>query len=95
MTPCSGQVGHGSAAGWVSVVVAVGLPQVFCLGVDVRVVIVLHGWVIVLVRVSGRHVLPLGPVPEVVHDVIVLVRVNDGVMGVLHDLLLITLRCMR
>ena len=45
------------------------LPRVLCLGADVRFIIVLHGWVIVLVRMSGRHVLPLGAVPQVVHDV--------------------------
>ena len=63
----------------------VGLPQVLCLGADVRFMIVLHGWVIVLVRMSGRHVFPLSAVPQVVHDVSVLVSVNDGIMGVLHD----------
>jgi hypothetical protein len=74
----------------VSVVVDVRLPEVLCLGVDVRLVIVFHGRVIVLVRMSGRHVFPLGAVPEIVHDVSVLVVVNDGVVGVLHGLLLAT-----
>lgn len=64
----------------------VGLPQVLCPGADVRLMIVLHGWVIVLVRMCGRHVFPMGAVPQVVHDVSVLVGVNDGVMGVLHGL---------
>lgn len=73
-----------SAGGGVGVVVDVGLPQVLCLGTDVRLVVVLHGWVIVLVGMSGRHVLPLTAVPEVVHDVSVLVGVHDRVMGVRH-----------
>jgi len=64
----------------------VGLPQVLCPGADMRFMIVLHDWVIVLVRMSGRHVFPLSAVPEIVHDVSVLVCVNDGVMGVLHGL---------
>ena len=64
----------------------VGLPEVFCLGVDMRFVVVFHGRVVVLVRMSGRHVPPLGAVPEVVHDVGVLVGVNNGIMGVFHDL---------
>lgn len=33
---------------------------------------------------GGRHVFPLGAVPEVVDQVSVLVRVNYGVMGVLR-----------
>ena len=77
------------------VVVDVGLPQVLCLGVDVRLVIVFHGRVIVLVRMNGRHVFPLSAVPQVVHDVGVLVSVNDGIMGVLHGLLLVILLCVR
>jgi hypothetical protein len=72
------------------VVVDVGLPQVLCLSVDVRLVIVFHGRVIVLMRMSGRHVFPLGAVPQVVHDVGVLVSMNDGIMGVLHGLSLVT-----
>ena len=44
------------------VVVGMGLPQVLCLSVDVRLVIVFHGRVIVLVRMSGRHAVPLGAV---------------------------------
>lgn len=60
----------------------VGLPDVLCLGIDMRLVIVFQGWVIVLVGMSGRHVLPLGAVPEVVHHVSVL----DRVMGVFHGL---------
>jgi hypothetical protein len=43
---------------------------------------VFQGWVIVLVGVSSRHVFPLAAVPEVVHDVRVLVGMNDRVMGV-------------
>jgi hypothetical protein len=76
----------------VGVVVDVGLPQVLCLGIDVRLVIVLQGWVVVLVGMSGRHMLPLAAVPEVVHHVSVLVGVNDRVMGVLHNRPLVT-RC--
>jgi hypothetical protein len=79
----------------VGVVVDVGLPQVLCLGVDVRLVIVFQGWVIVLVGMTGRHVLPLAAVPQVVHHVSVLVGVNDGVMGVLHGLPLGTPLCVR
>lgn len=60
----------------------VGLPDVLCLGIDMRLVIVFQGWVIVLAGMSGRHVLPLGAVPEVVHHVSVL----DRVMGVFHGL---------
>jgi hypothetical protein len=75
------------------VVVDVGLPKMLCLSVDVRLVIVFHGRVIVLVRMSGRHVFPLSAVPQVVHDVGVLVSVNDGVMGVLHGLPLVTWLC--
>jgi hypothetical protein len=66
--------------------VDVGLPHVLCLGVDMGLVIVFQGWVIVLVGMSGRHVLPLAAVPEVVHHVSVLVGVNDRVMGMLHGL---------
>jgi hypothetical protein len=79
----------------VGVVVDVGLPQVLCLGVDVRLVVVFQGWVIVLVGMSGRHVLPLAAVPQVVHHVSVLVGVNDGIMGVLHGLPLGTPLCVR
>jgi hypothetical protein len=43
----------------------------------------------VLVRMSGRHMLPLAAVPEIVHYVSVLVGVNDRIMGVLHGLPLI------
>ena len=71
-----------SASGGVGVVVDVGLPQVLCLGVDVGLVIVFQSWVIVLMGMSGRHMLPLAAVPEVVHYVRVLVVVNDGVVGV-------------
>ncbi len=73
------------------VVVDVGLPQVLCLSVGVRLVIVFHGRVIVLVRMSGRHVFPLGAVPQVVYDVSVFVSVNEGIMGVLHGLPFVTL----
>lgn len=79
-------VRRGSASGGVGVVVDVGLPQVLCLGVDVGLVIVFQSWVIVLMGMSGRHMLPLAAVPEVVHYVSVLVVVNDGVVGVLHGL---------
>jgi len=72
-----------------------GLPQVLCLSVDVRLVIVFHRRMIVLVRMSGRHVFPLSAVPQVVHDVGVLVSVDDGIMGVLHGLPLVTLLCVR
>jgi hypothetical protein len=72
------------------VVMDVGLPQVLFLSVDVRLVIVFHGRVVVLVRMSSRHVFPLSAVPQVVHDVSVLVSVNDGIVGVLHDLSLVT-----
>ena len=65
-------------------VVGVGLPQMLCLGVDVRFVIVFQGRVIVLVGMGGRHVLPLAAVPEIVHQVGVLMGVNDRIMGVLH-----------
>ncbi len=82
--------GQWSAAGGVVVVVDVRLPEMLCLGVDVRLMIVFDGRVIVLVRMSGGHVFPLGAVPEVVHDVSMLVAVNDSVVSVLHDLLLAT-----
>ena len=75
-----------SAAGGVGVVVAVGLPEMFGVGVDMGLVVVFHGRVVVLVRVGGRHVFSLGAVPQVVHQVSVLVGVNDGVMGVRHGL---------
>jgi hypothetical protein len=77
------------------VVVDMGLPQVLCLSVGVRLVIVFHGRMIVLVRMSGRLVFPLSAVPQVVHDVSVLVSVNDGIMGVLHGLPFVTLLCVR
>ena len=73
-----------SAAGGVGVIVAVGLPEMLGVGVGVRLVVVFHGRVVVLVRVGSRHVFPLGAVPQVVHQVSVLVGVNDGVMGVRH-----------
>jgi hypothetical protein len=79
----------------VGVVVDVGLPEVLFPGVFVRLVVVFYGWVVVLVGMGGRHVFPLGAVPEVVHHVAVLVGVNDGVMGVLHGLFLVTLSCVR
>jgi hypothetical protein len=41
----------------------VGLPQMLRLSVDVGLVIVFQGRVIVVVRMGGRHVLPLGAVP--------------------------------
>jgi len=64
--------------------VDVGLPEVLFPGVFVGLVVVFHGRVVVLVRMGGRHVFPLGAVPELVHDVGVLMGVNDAVMGVLH-----------
>jgi len=85
----------GSAAGGVGVVVDVGLPEVLFPGVFVRLVVVFHGWMVMLVGMGGRHVFPVGAVPEVVHHVGVLVGVNDGLMGVLHGLLLVTLSCVR
>lgn len=83
------------ATGRVGVVVDVGFPQVLRLGVDVRLVIVFDGWMIVLVGMKGRYVLPLAAVPEIVHHVSVLMGMNDRVMGVLHDLPLVTLLCVR
>lgn len=70
---------------------AVGLPELLGVGVDMGLVVVFHGWVVVLVRVSSRHVFPLGAVPQVVHQVCVLVGVNDGVMGVRHGLMALPL----
>ncbi len=67
-----------------------GLPEMLGAGVGVGLVVVFHGRVVVLVRVGGRHVFPLGAVPKVVHEVSVLVGVNDGVMGVRHGLPLVT-----
>ena len=69
----------------------VGLPQMLCLGGGVGLVIVFQGRVIVVVGMGGCHVLPLAAVPQVMHHVSVLVSVNDGVMGVLHTDLLVTL----
>ena len=54
-------------------IVAVGLPEMLGVGVGVRLVVVFHGRVVVLVRVGSRHVFPLGAVPQVVHQVSVLV----------------------
>ena len=51
------------AAGGVSVVMGVGLPQMLGLSVDVGLMIVFHGRVIVVVGMGGRHVLPLDAVP--------------------------------
>lgn len=86
-TPCLTSSPHlRLAAGGVGVVVDVGLPQVLCLGVGMSLVIMFQGWVIVLVRMRGRHMFPLAAVPEVVHHVRVLVGVNDRVMVVLHVL---------
>jgi hypothetical protein len=83
------------ATGRVGVVVDVGFPQVLRLGADVRLVIVFDSWMIVLVGMKGRHVLPLAAVPEIVHHVSVLMGMNDRVMGVLHDLPLVTLLWVR
>jgi hypothetical protein len=77
----------------VGVVVDVGFPHVLRAGVDMRLVIVFHDGMIVLVGMSGRQVLPLAAMPEVVHHVSVLVSVNDRVMGVLHGLPLVALLC--
>ena len=52
---------------------AVGLPEMLGVGVDMGLVVVFHGRVVVLVQVGGRHVFPLGAVPQVVHQVSVLV----------------------
>ena len=71
------------------VVVDVGLPHVLRVGVAMWLMIVFHDWVIVLVGMSGRHVLPLAAMPEVVHHVSVLVGVNDRVMSVFHGLPLV------
>ena len=54
--------------------------------------VVFYGRVVVLVRMGGRHVFPLSTVPQVMHQVSVLVCVNDGVMGVRYGLLLVTYR---
>jgi hypothetical protein len=74
----------------VGVIVVVGLPEMLGVGVDMGLMIVFHGRVVVPVRVGGRHVLPLAAVPQVVHQVSVLMGVNDGVMGVRHGVLLVT-----
>jgi len=50
---------RGLAGSRVGVVMGVGLPQVLGLGLDVGLVIVFQGWMIVLVGMGGRHVLPL------------------------------------
>jgi hypothetical protein len=68
----------------------VSFPLMLRLGLDVGLVIVFHGRVIVLVGMGGRHVLPLAAMPQVMHHVSVIVGVNDGVMGVLHSDLLVT-----
>ena len=44
-----------STAGGVGVIVAVGLPEMLGVGVDVRLVVVFHDRVVVLMRVGGRH----------------------------------------
>lgn len=68
----------------------VGLPEMFGVRVGMGLMIVFHGRVVVLMRVAGRHVFPLSTVPQVMHQVSVLMGVNDGVMGVRHGLLLVT-----
>ena len=77
-----------SAVNGVGVVVAVGLPEMLGVGVDMRLVVMFHGRMVVLMRVSRRHVFPLGAMPQVMHQVSVLV--GDGVMGVHHGLPLVT-----
>jgi hypothetical protein len=74
----------------VGVIVVVGLPEMLGAGVDMGLMVVFHGRVVVLVGVGGRHVFPLSTVPQVVHQVSVLMGVNDGVMGVRHRVLLVT-----
>jgi len=86
--PCAS--GHLAACG-VGVVIGVGLPQMLCLSVGVGLVIVFQGRMTVVVGMGGCHGLPLAAVPQVMHHVSVLVSVTDGVMGVLHGDLLVTL----
>lgn len=73
-----------SALGRVGMVVNVALPEVLGLGVDVRLVIMFESWVIVLVGMRGRQVLPLAAVPQVMHHVSVLMGMDNGIMGVFH-----------
>ena len=68
----------------------VSFPLMLRLALVVRFVVVFHGRVIVLVGMGGRHVLPLAAMPQVMHHVSMVVGVNDGVMGVLHSDLLVT-----
>lgn len=72
-------------------VVDVGFPQMLRDDIGMRLMIVFHDWVVVLVGMSGRQVLPLAAMPKVVHYVSVLVGVNDRVMGVHPGLPLLTL----
>jgi hypothetical protein len=67
----------------VSVVVDVGLAQVLCFRVLVRLVVMLHGSVAVRVVVSAHHVFPGRPVPQIVDDVSMLVAVHEGIV-VMH-----------
>jgi hypothetical protein len=68
-----------------SVVVHVGLLQVFPVRIHVRLVAVLDSGMVVLVIVTNQLVLPVLPVPEVVRDVQVLVVMHGGLVPmVLH-----------
>lgn len=63
-----------------------GFAHMLSLGVGVRLVIMSDGWMIVFVGMGRRHVLPLTPMPEIVHHECIFVRMNDLVMLVIHDL---------
>ena len=56
-----------------SVVVDVGLAQMFRTGILTGLVVVVHGGVVVLVVMGAHHVLPIRPVTLVMDDVSVLV----------------------
>ena len=66
----------------VSVVVDVGLAQMFRAGILMGLVVVVHGGMVVLVVMGARHVLPIRPVTLVMDDVSVLMSMDQGVVMV-------------
>jgi len=66
----------------VSVVVDVGLTQMFRAGILMGLVVVVHGGMIVLVVMGAHHVLPIRPVTLVMDDVSMLMSMDQGVVMV-------------
>jgi len=68
--------------GRAGVVVDVGLPPVLLVHVSVRDMHVLHGGMVVLVRMGGQQMAPVLSLMQVMRDVVVLVPMLQGVVRV-------------